>query len=97
MASPFGFPYQQFVAKEYRIMWSLFPPNLLSEALKLLLDATSKPENVGIRWSTWSDCSPNNNNCIMSIVSTHFNIHITIGFLLFSFSSFHCLHFVLFV
>lgn len=69
IAAPFGFPYLHFIAKEYRIIWSLFPPNLLSEALKFLLDATSRHEEVGIRWSTWSDCSPNNNKCTMTIVS----------------------------
>ncbi len=72
MVSTAGFPYHHSIAKKYRIMWSFFPPNLLAEALKLLLHAVSKTEDVGIRWSKRADCPPNKNKCVMTIVSTQF-------------------------
>ncbi|PKI78011.1 hypothetical protein CRG98_001631 [Punica granatum] len=37
----FGFPYNTSSSNMHRTIWSLFPPNLLTKAVKLLADATS--------------------------------------------------------
>ncbi|GMQ10522.1 hypothetical protein CsSME_00053488 [Camellia sinensis var. sinensis] len=52
-----GFPYKKKVAVIYRIMWSLFPPNLLSKAIELLAFATATAKSDGISWSKRSECS----------------------------------------
>ncbi|THF98339.1 hypothetical protein TEA_009405 [Camellia sinensis var. sinensis] len=46
-----GFPYKKKVAVIYRIMWSLFPPNLLSKAIELLAFATATAKCDGISWN----------------------------------------------
>ena len=87
MTVAFGFPYDQSIAIKYRIMWSFFPPNLLAQALNMFTDASSKPEGVGISWGRRADCPPDNSDCEMTIVSTHFKsqyLYINIAFLLFS-------------
>lgn len=64
----FGFPYSNNFPNFYRIIWSLFPPNLLAEALSLLADATSTPQDPGISWSKRADCAPNDLDCVITIV-----------------------------
>ncbi|XP_030521657.1 ABC transporter A family member 2-like isoform X1 [Rhodamnia argentea] len=63
----FGFPYSQSFSNGYRAIWSLFPPNLLAEALNLLSQATSTPEDPGISWSRRAKCAPNDTECVISI------------------------------
>ncbi|XP_019082065.1 ABC transporter A family member 2 isoform X4 [Vitis vinifera] len=63
----FGFPYSNNFPNFYRIIWSLFPPNLLAEALSLLADATSTPQDPGISWSKRADCAPNDLDCVITI------------------------------
>ena len=87
MIVAFGFPYDQSIAIKYRIMWSFFPPNLLAQALNMFTDASSQPEGVGISWGRRADCPPDDSDCVMTIVSTHFKsqyLYINIAFLLFS-------------
>ncbi|KAJ0048785.1 hypothetical protein Pint_15238 [Pistacia integerrima] len=62
-----GFPYSEQFSNTYRIIWSLFPPNLLAEALKLLADATSSPGDIGISWSRRAECAPNDTECVITI------------------------------
>ncbi|XP_044477584.1 ABC transporter A family member 2-like [Mangifera indica] len=62
-----GFPYSETFSNTYRIIWSLFPPNLLAEALKLLADATSSPGDIGISWSRRAECAPNDTECVITI------------------------------
>lgn len=103
MVTQFGFPYSQGIAMKARIMWSFFPPNLFAQALHLLLTATSNPKGVAISWSKRADCPPSpddyppdNNDCVMTIVSTHFiaeTLNIDSHQLSFPLFSFHYLHF----
>ncbi|CAL5441474.1 unnamed protein product [Camellia sinensis] len=60
-----GFPYKKKVAVIYRIMWSLFPPNLLSKAIELLAFATATAKCDGISWSKRSECSVP--DCVITI------------------------------
>ncbi|KAJ0106704.1 hypothetical protein Patl1_17825 [Pistacia atlantica] len=62
-----GFPYSEQFSNTYRIIWSLFPPNLLAEALKLFADATSSPGDIGISWSRRAECAPNDTECVITI------------------------------
>ncbi|KAL7222981.1 hypothetical protein ACSBR1_024627 [Camellia fascicularis] len=63
----FGFPYSSNFSSLYRIIWSLFPPNLLAQGLKLLSDATATPQDPGISWSRKGKCAPNDNECVVTI------------------------------
>nr|XP_027125264.1 ABC transporter A family member 2-like [Coffea arabica] len=63
----FGFPYSHNFQNFFRIIWSFFPPNLLSEGLQLLSDATATPQDPGISWSGRSKCAPNDTECVISI------------------------------
>ncbi|CDP12364.1 unnamed protein product [Coffea canephora] len=63
----FGFPYSHNYQNYFRIIWSFFPPNLLSEGLQLLSDATATPQDPGISWSGRSKCAPNDTECVISI------------------------------
>ncbi|KAL3716504.1 hypothetical protein ACJRO7_008150 [Eucalyptus globulus] len=63
-----GFPYGQGYGNGYRTIWSLFPPNLLAEAVKLLSQATSTHDDPGISWSRHEKCAPNNTEGVISIV-----------------------------
>ncbi|KAL3716500.1 hypothetical protein ACJRO7_008146 [Eucalyptus globulus] len=53
IVTAFGFSYSQKFGHAYRTIWSLFPSNLLAEALVLLSDATSTCEDPGITWTTF--------------------------------------------
>ncbi|KAF5734706.1 ABC transporter A family member 2-like [Tripterygium wilfordii] len=67
LVTGFGFPYRKSISNIFRIVWSLFPPNLLAQALQLLSGATSTPEDIGISWSRRTDCAPNDNECVITI------------------------------
>ncbi|XVF51954.1 hypothetical protein PTKIN_Ptkin04bG0225500 [Pterospermum kingtungense] len=62
-----GFPYRAGFKKTLRNIWSLFPPNLLAQALKLLSDATSTPKGKGVSWRRRTKCAPNAEGCVMTI------------------------------
>ncbi|KAL5544418.1 hypothetical protein UlMin_008202 [Ulmus minor] len=67
LVTAFNFPYTQSISKLIRVIWSLFPPNLLAEALSLLAGATSTPQDVGISWSRRAKCAPNDDECVITI------------------------------
>ncbi|KAF8005573.1 hypothetical protein BT93_K0001 [Corymbia citriodora subsp. variegata] len=67
LVTVFGFPYSQSFGNGYRVIWSLFPPNLLAEALNLLSKATATPDDSGISWSRRAKCAPNDIECVISI------------------------------
>lgn len=67
LVTAFGFPYSDNISNTYRIIWSLFPPNLLAQALQLLADATSTPQDDGISWRRRAQCAPNDEECIITI------------------------------
>ncbi|KAM5583956.1 ABC transporter A family member 2-like [Rosa sericea] len=62
-----GFPYSQNIRKRYRIIWSLFPPNLLAKALEILSSSTSPPYDMGIKWSGITKCPPSETDCVITI------------------------------
>ncbi|KAJ6676811.1 ATP-BINDING CASSETTE TRANSPORTER SUBFAMILY A ABCA [Salix viminalis] len=62
-----GFPYKKSISAFLRLIWSFFPPNLLAQAVKLLSDATSTPEALGISWKGRSKCPPDSDDCVMTI------------------------------
>lgn len=64
----FGFPYSKGMAKPLQTIWSLFPPNLLAQAINLLSQATQTPQDIGISWSRRGECAPNDNECVTTIV-----------------------------
>ncbi|KAK9676736.1 hypothetical protein RND81_11G096600 [Saponaria officinalis] len=67
VVTQFGFPYSDRFSKGYRIIWSFFPPNLLAKALKMLTDATATHRDPGISWSGRTKCSPNDDDCIVTM------------------------------
>lgn len=67
LVTAFGFPYADGISSLYRAIWSLFPPNLLAEALSLLAGATSTPQDIGISWSRRAECAPNDEECVITI------------------------------
>lgn len=67
LVTAFGFPYSDQFSNTYRTIWSLFPPNLLAEALQLLSDATETPQDIGISWSRRAECAPNDTECVITI------------------------------
>ncbi|XP_057952553.1 ABC transporter A family member 2-like [Malania oleifera] len=67
LVTAFGFPYTDNFSNVYRTVWSLFPPNLLAEGLKLLADATSTPQDAGISWHGRTECAPNDTECVVTI------------------------------
>ncbi|GMJ15142.1 A. THALIANA ABC2 HOMOLOG 1, ABC2 homolog 1, ATP-binding cassette A2 [Hibiscus trionum] len=62
-----GFPYSAIFSRTHRIIWSLFPPNLLAQALKILSKATNNPQDKGVSWSRRIECAPNDAVCVMTI------------------------------
>lgn len=72
LVTAFGFPYSDNFSNTYRIIWSLYPPNLLAEAMQLLADATSTPQDIGISWSRRAECAPNDTECVITIVCKYF-------------------------
>ncbi|KAI4374544.1 hypothetical protein MLD38_012526 [Melastoma candidum] len=67
LVTAFGFPFSKNYSNLLRNIWSIFPPNLLAEALVLLSDATSTPQDPGISWSGRTKCSPNDIECVTTI------------------------------
>lgn len=68
LVTQFGFPYDNSYKPVYRVLWSLFPPNLLARSLNLLGDATATPEDKGISWSNRRECAPYQpSDCVMTI------------------------------
>ncbi|OVA13315.1 ABC transporter-like [Macleaya cordata] len=67
LVTTFGFPYDGDYSKTYRIIWSFFPPNLLSKALDLLGDATATPEDSGISWQRRAECPPSQHDCSITL------------------------------
>ncbi|XP_068647443.1 ABC transporter A family member 2-like [Aristolochia californica] len=67
LVTTFGFPYNNEFSKTYRVIWSFFPPNLLSKALSLLGDATATSENPGISWNRRAECPFNDHDCVITI------------------------------
>ncbi|TXG50443.1 hypothetical protein EZV62_022967 [Acer yangbiense] len=67
LVTVFGFPYADNFSTTLQTIWSLFPPNLLAQALQLLASATSTPEDIGISWSRRGECAPNDTECVITI------------------------------
>ncbi|PHT88096.1 ABC transporter A family member 2 [Capsicum annuum] len=67
LVTAFGFPYSKKYQKSYRIIWSLFPPDLLAQGLKLLADATATPEDPGVSWSGRTECTFNDTECVVTM------------------------------
>ncbi|KAK2384736.1 ABC transporter A family member [Trifolium repens] len=62
-----GFPYSDSFSATYRNLWSLFPPNPFAQALTVLSDAVSTPENDGVSWSKRGSCTVDDDDCVMTI------------------------------
>ncbi|PHT46221.1 ABC transporter A family member 2 [Capsicum baccatum] len=69
------YPYSPQFAKRHRIYWSLFPPNLLTIGLQLLMDATESPKDPGINWSNMAKCLPRSPGCVTTM-SDVFILHV---------------------
>ncbi|KAJ6794728.1 putative ABC transporter A family member 2 [Iris pallida] len=69
MVTSFGFPYSEDQKKTYRVIWSLFPPNLLSKGINILGDATDTPEAPGISWRERGKCPPDETDCVITMES----------------------------
>lgn len=67
LVTTFGFPYSSDYSEGYRVIWSLFPPNLLAQALNLLGDATATSEDDGISWSRRAECPASDSDCSLTI------------------------------
>uniref|UniRef100_A0A2N9H431 ABC transporter domain-containing protein n=1 Tax=Fagus sylvatica TaxID=28930 RepID=A0A2N9H431_FAGSY len=67
LVTVFGFPYTTSISSAIRAVWSLFPPNLLAQALSLLSKATSTSQDSGISWSGRTKCAPNDTECVITI------------------------------
>ncbi|XP_015068163.1 ABC transporter A family member 2 [Solanum pennellii] len=67
LVTAFGFPYSENFSKSYRIIWSLFPPNLLAQGLQLLAGATATPEDPGVSWSGRTKCAFNDTECVITM------------------------------
>ncbi|KAL5975473.1 ATP-binding cassette sub- A member 2 [Asimina triloba] len=67
VVTAFGFPYGNSFSKGYQVIWSIFPPNLLAQALDLLGRSTATPQDEGISWSKRADCPPKDLNCAVTI------------------------------
>ncbi|XP_020242626.1 ABC transporter A family member 2-like [Asparagus officinalis] len=59
--------YTDVIEKKYQILWSLFPPNPLAAALRMLAAETATPEDHGISWSKRGECGPKSPDCVMTI------------------------------
>ncbi|GMJ04964.1 A. THALIANA ABC2 HOMOLOG 1, ABC2 homolog 1, ATP-binding cassette A2 [Hibiscus trionum] len=62
-----GFPYDDTFSQTLQNIWSLFPPNLLAQALNILSDATNTPQDIGVSWSRRTECAPNDEDCVITI------------------------------
>ncbi|CAO2206628.1 unnamed protein product [Urochloa humidicola] len=67
LVTTFGFPYSSDYKKLYRVLWSLFPPDVFAKALKILGDATATPEDKGISWNQRGKCPSFETDCVITI------------------------------
>ncbi|KAL3528348.1 hypothetical protein ACH5RR_007670 [Cinchona calisaya] len=67
LVTAFGFPFSNNFSNTYRIIWSIFPPNLLAQGLQLLSHATSTPGDPGVSWNRRTKCAPNDTECLITI------------------------------
>ncbi|XP_031505426.1 ABC transporter A family member 2-like [Nymphaea colorata] len=67
LVTTFGFPYSMDFSRTYQIIWSFFPPNLLSHALKLLGDSTANAGDEGISFQRRGMCPDADPNCVLTI------------------------------
>ncbi|KMZ69207.1 ABC transporter A family member 2 [Zostera marina] len=67
LVTAFGFPYDESYSQVYRFIWSIFPPDLLAQALVILGDATSTSESEGISWSSRGKCPVRTPDCVITI------------------------------
>ncbi|CAL9062721.1 unnamed protein product [Musa banksii] len=67
LVTVFGFPYDSNFTKLYRVIWSLFPPNLLAKALDLLGNETATSEDEGISWGRRGECTTYEPDCTITI------------------------------
>lgn len=63
-----GFPYNNRFSQTYRVIWSLYPPNLFAKALHTLTKASRIHQDSGMSWSQRTRCAPNDDNCILTMV-----------------------------
>ncbi|KAJ8428688.1 hypothetical protein Cgig2_032268 [Carnegiea gigantea] len=63
----FGFPYSEKFSRTYKVIWSLFPPNLLAKALQMLTNATTTHQDPRMRWKGWTRCAPNDDECVLTM------------------------------
>lgn len=69
-----GYPYENDTSQAFRIVWSFFPPNPFAQGLHVLAQATSTPEDDGVRWSKRGKCAPNDDNCYLTMVWININL-----------------------
>ncbi|KAM7269434.1 hypothetical protein ACFE04_024931 [Oxalis oulophora] len=62
-----GAIYNDSISKPVQYVWSIFSPNLFSQALALLTNASASAEDDGISWSGRSKCAPNDTECQITI------------------------------
>ncbi|XP_028787945.1 ABC transporter A family member 2 [Neltuma alba] len=62
-----GYPYDNDSSQAFRVVWSFFPPNPFAQGLNVLSQATSTPEDDGVRWSKRGECAPNDEDCYITI------------------------------
>ncbi|XP_042506443.1 ABC transporter A family member 2-like [Macadamia integrifolia] len=67
LVTTFGFPYSDSYSQLYKILWSLFPPNLLAHALDMLSNETNTSEDKGISWSARARCPLSTSDCALTI------------------------------
>ncbi|CAI5987769.1 unnamed protein product [Closterium sp. NIES-64] len=64
----FGFPYTNDFSGFWRVIFSLFPPDLLTLSLKYLTDATKLPQSPGVSLSEINKCTLGNAGCTNTLV-----------------------------
>ncbi|KAI9086495.1 hypothetical protein K1719_031579 [Acacia pycnantha] len=62
-----GYPYENDTSGAFRTVFSFFPPNPFAQGLYVLSQATSTPEDEGVRWSKRGECAPNDDDCHITI------------------------------
>ncbi|KAL6646412.1 hypothetical protein ACP70R_018020 [Stipagrostis hirtigluma subsp. patula] len=67
LVTTFGFPYSSSYQKSYRIVWSLFPPDVFAKGLDILGRATATPEDKGVSWNQRGKCQSFETDCVITI------------------------------
>lgn len=67
LVTQFGFPYSTNFSTTARFIWSFYPPNILAEAISLLQNAASSPQDPGVSWSGRTRCAPGDSDCVVTI------------------------------